>query len=264
MGNWASMQSGFGLRWATTAGLPVGETTSSVALETGTELSFCDYYSNRKDNERETLWERSYEDRRGHRSYGRETSRYDRERREPRNFHSSVSLIVAEHCSLSSNSIQNHRRWRDTYQAGDRDGAGGHTLYPVQSRTQSGTFNQYDYKNVSSSFSIIVILKFDRRTSKRNSISQRSPKICRKNLVLTRKIATRKTTKLRNQCHILPTRFKRSLHMGFASTTRKDLMKMSNTTTRTTMLFLCNKLQLVFRTIRWICSRYIFKRLSWP
>ncbi|CAG5096468.1 Oidioi.mRNA.OKI2018_I69.XSR.g14631.t1.cds [Oikopleura dioica] len=54
---------------------------------------------------------------------------------------------MAGYCSLSSNSIQNHRRWRDTYQAGDRDGSGGHTLYPVQSRTQSGTFNQYDYKN---------------------------------------------------------------------------------------------------------------------
>jgi len=46
----------------------------------------------------------------------------------------------------SSNS-SNHRRWRDSYQAGDNDGSGGHTLYPVQSRTQSGTFNQYDYKN---------------------------------------------------------------------------------------------------------------------
>lgn len=36
--------------------------------------------------------------------------------------------------------------WRDTYGAGEADGTAGQTVYPVQSRTQSGTFTQHDYK----------------------------------------------------------------------------------------------------------------------
>lgn len=90
-------------------------------------------------------------------------------------------------------------------------------------------------------------LKFYRRTSRRNSTSRRGPKICRESLVLIQKIAkTRK--KIKRRC--LPSKFKSSLRMGLTSTMRKDLTKTSNTTTRTTMLFLCNKRRLVFRTIR--------------
>jgi len=83
-----------------------------------------DYRSDRNDRARSSSHRRDY-DRDGRRDHHRDR-RSDHHR--------------------SSNS-SNHRRWRDSYQAGDNDGSGGHTLYPVQSRTQSGTFNQYDYKN---------------------------------------------------------------------------------------------------------------------
>lgn len=92
--------------------------------------------------------------------------RYDRDDRDRRSDH-----------HRSSNS-SNHRRWRDSYQAGDNDGSGGHTLYPVQSRTQSGTFNQYDYKNTNfkKEFNITKRPKDTPKKAEKNSDSESSEK----------------------------------------------------------------------------------------
>jgi len=92
--------------------------------------------------------------------------RYDRDDRDR----------ISDHHRSSNSS--NHRRWRDSYQAGDNDGSGGHTLYPVQSRTQSGTFNQYDYKNTNfkKEFNITKRPKDTPKKAEKNSDSESSEK----------------------------------------------------------------------------------------
>jgi len=60
-------------------------------------------------------------------------------------YHRSNESCRDRHHSNSRYAGHSEKRWKDTYKAGDTDGVNGQTLYPVQSRTQSGTFEQHDY-----------------------------------------------------------------------------------------------------------------------
>jgi len=96
------------------------------------------------------LTTRSRDNSRRNSDYGRSPDLDYRERARNRDFdrNNSRNRNYDRKDEFGSRDQNSGHKWRDTYKAGNEDGKMGQTVYPVQSRTQSGTFEQHDYTKV--------------------------------------------------------------------------------------------------------------------